>query len=152
MQYALRCKEIFLFFVIFYWSACTQPGNYQPCIYIHEWYRIWLFFYDWVLELFRRCDIFCLFSFSIGYWNCSDDVIFCLFSFLIGYWNCSYDVIFFVCSHFRLTIGTVPTMWYFLLVLILMIFLWFFFKFDLLICNKPFILQESFMMMLLDLI
>jgi hypothetical protein len=28
----------------------------------------------------------------------------------IGYWNFSDDVIFFACSHFRLGIGTVPTM------------------------------------------
>ena len=31
----------------------------------------------------------------------------------IGYWNFSDDVIFFACSHFRLGIGTVPTMCYF---------------------------------------
>jgi hypothetical protein len=120
MQYALRCKEIFLFFCNIL-LKCMYPARKLPAMYIYTWvvsyltlflrlgigtfptmwYFLLVLIFDWVLELFRRCDILfvLIFDWVLELFLRCD--IFCLFSFSIGYWNCSDDVIFFVSSHFN---------------------------------------------------
>ena len=50
----------------FYWNACTNPGKWAV-VYLCWEYRIYLFLRFWylILELFRKCFIFCF-----SFYNC----------------------------------------------------------------------------------
>ena len=50
--------------VMFYWSACTQPGK-------------WAIMYLYVEEIYFAI----FYHFSIGFWNCSDSMVFSCFHF-----------------------------------------------------------------------